>query len=55
MAVGRSRNVDVPIPVGKSARFEFTSGGTPHDPLGVAGPDYRYQLWVGFDSPFGAC
>lgn len=47
--------VDVAIPAGKSARFQFTSSGNPHDPLGVAGSGYTYELWVGFDSPFGSC
>jgi hypothetical protein len=47
--------LDVAIPVGKSARFQFNSGGDPHDPVGVAGLGYSYELWVGFDSAFGAC
>jgi hypothetical protein len=47
--------LDVAIPAGKSARFSLDGSGDPQDPLGVAGPGYSYELWVGFDSPFGAC
>ena len=47
--------VDVAVPTGKTARFDFTSSGDPHDPVGVAGPGYTYELWVGFDSAFGFC
>lgn len=48
-------SIDVAIPVNKTARFAFDSFGDPQDPLGVAGPGYSFELWVGFDSPLGAC
>jgi len=48
-------SLDVAVPAGKTARFDFDSSGNPHDPVGVAGPGYRYKLWVGFDSSFSFC
>lgn len=47
--------LEVDVPAGKTARFSFNSMGDPHDPVGLAGPDYTYVLWVGPDSSFGSC
>ncbi len=48
-------SLQVAVPAGKTARFDFENRGNPHDPVGVAGPRYSYKLWVGFDSSFSSC
>lgn len=49
--------IDVTIPPDKSAQFEINTDnmGVPQDPIGVAGPNFTHQLWVGFGSSFGVC
>jgi hypothetical protein len=47
--------IDVPVPAGKTARFNFNSFGNPHDPVGLAGPDFTYELWVGHSSSVSYC
>jgi hypothetical protein len=47
--------LQVEVPAGKTANFSFDSRGNPHDPVGVAGPGYTYELWIGPGSSFSTC